>query len=81
MDGSVHNLEVCYDTSERVEDRVEYEGLQRAFWIAFRSRDTLNNRIQDFLYALARFAGGKEYVLRLAAQKIDDLVRNHVNHR
>ena len=52
-DSAVHNFKVGYNTSERVEHRVENQRLQGSLFIAYRVRYTLHYGIQDILYTLA----------------------------
>ena len=80
-DRSVDNLEVCDDSSEGIEYRVEDKGLKRSLGIADRSRDPLDDGIKDLLHAFSSLAGSEEDLLRLAAYKVDDLVGNDVDHR
>ena len=50
---SVDNLEICDDSSERVEYRVKYKGLQRSIRISLRSWNPLHDSVKNFLYALS----------------------------
>ena len=81
LDASVHHLEVGDDTAERVEHRVEDEGLERCVRIALRSRNPLHDCVQHLLHTLSGLSRSKEHILRLAAQKIHYLVCHDVYHR
>ena len=79
-DRSVHNLEVCDDTSERVEDRVEDKGLKRSFRIALRRRDPLDDGVKDLLHTITGLSRCTQAILRLAADKIHYLIGNDIDH-
>ena len=81
LDGSVHNLEVCDDSSERVEHRVEDEGLKRSIWISHRSRNSLYDSIENLFHSLTCLTGCKKNLLRLTAKKVHNLISNDINHR
>ena len=51
--GAVHHFEICYDSTERVEDRVKDEGLKRCIRISCRSRYTFYYRIKDLRDSLS----------------------------
>ena len=53
LDRTVHHLEVSDDTAERVEHRVEDEGLERSVRISYGSRDSLHDGIENLLHTLA----------------------------
>ena len=53
LDRAVDNLEICNDTSERVEYRVKDKRLKRSLRVSLRSRHSLNDSIQDFLHTLS----------------------------
>ena len=57
MHCTVHYLEIGDDTSETIEDRVEYQTLQRRTRIAYRRRDALNDSIQDLRHTFACLGG------------------------
>ena len=80
LDASVHHLEVGDDTAERVEHRVEDEGLERSVRISLRSRNPLHDSVENLLYALAGLSRSKEHLLRLAAQKVYYLVSHDIDH-
>ncbi len=77
---AVDNLEICDYATEAVEHRVEYQRLERRVLIPHRRRDTLHYGIENFVYAQARACRGADYVLALAADKVNYLVLHLVGH-
>ena len=80
LDRTVHDLKVCDDSTERVEYRVKDQRLKRSIRISLRRRDTLYNSVKHFFYTLTCLTGSKEDILRLATEKIHDLICNNLNH-
>ena len=74
MYGAVLDLEVCDDSAERVEHRVENQCLERGLRISLRSRNLLHDGIQKRSHSQSCSGGHLIYVLRLAAEKFADLV-------
>ena len=77
---TVHYLEICNDTTERIEDRIENQRLQRSFLVTLRMRDTLNDRSQNLFHSHACFAGSTDNFITLAAQQFDDLILHFLGH-
>ena len=80
LDRAVDDLEICDDTSEGVEDRVEDKGLERSFRITRRSRNPLHDSVEHVLYTFSCLSGSQKHILRLAAQKIHHLVGDDLYH-
>ena len=78
---TVEYAEIGYDSSERIEHRVEDKRLQRAFVIALGCRHALDDRFEHLLDALSGLARGEQNFLLLATYKVDDLVLYLVYHR
>ncbi len=81
MQRTVEYAEIGYDSSERIEYRVEDKRLQRAFVIALGCRHTLDDRFEHLLDALSGLARGEQNFLLLATYKVDDLILYLVYHR
>ena len=79
-DGSVHNLEICDDSSERIEYRVKDKGLERCLRITLRSRNSLDDGIQNLFDAFSGLARSKQDILSLASDKIYHLVSHYIHH-
>ena len=77
---AVDHLEVGDDTPERIEHRVEDQGLERSLRVALGSGETLYHRIQDGRYALASLRAAQQDVLAVAAYQVHYLVADHVHH-
>ncbi len=75
-DAAVLDFEVGYNSAERVEYRVEDEGLERCLRVSLRCGDFLDYGIQNRSHPLSGTGGHLEHILRLAADQIADLVRN-----
>ena len=56
LDGTVDDLEICNDTSERVEDRVKDKSLKRRIRISLWSRYPVDDCIKDRLDTLTGLA-------------------------
>ena len=81
MDNSVLDLEICDNASERVEHRVENQCLKRCFRVSFRCRNLLHDGIQKRRHAFSSPRGNLEHFLRIASEKVADLVGHHVRTR
>ena len=81
LDRSVHHLEICDDSAERIEHRVKDQSLERRVRIPFRSRHPLHDSVKHFLYALSCLSGSEQDFFRLASEKVDHLVCNNLDHR
>ena len=77
---SVHYSEVGNYTSERIEDRIEHQGLQWCGGISLWSGYVFDNSLQYGLYSETCFAACRNYILRFATYKLDNLVRNFFGH-
>ena len=53
LDGSVENLEICNDASERVEYRVKDESLERSVRISCRSWNALDDGVKNLRHSLS----------------------------
>ena len=51
---AVHYLEIGNDSTETIEDTIENEALQRCIRIAYRSRNMLDDRVQDLWHTFTR---------------------------
>ena len=77
---SVYYLEIGYHSPERIEHRVEDQGLERSLRVALRSRETIHDGIQDCRYALAGLRTAQQDILPVAAYQVHYLVAHHVHH-
>ena len=59
---TVGNLKIGNNPTERVEYRVEDQGLEGCILVTFRVGDALYNGIQDILHSLARLSGSPDDV-------------------
>ena len=75
VDGAVDHFVVSLHAAERIEHRVEYQGLKRCVRIAFRSGDAFHDGAQNVLNPLSGLARGVDDVLRTAVDQGDDVVR------
>ena len=73
-DCAVLDLEVGDDSAERVEHRVENQGLQRGLRVTFRGWYTLHDGPQDILHADAGFSACPYYLLTFASEQVYNLV-------
>ena len=71
---TVFDLEIGYNSAERIKYRVENQSLQRSLFISFRMRDPLNHSRQYLFHSHPRFAGRTDYFLPFAAQQFNDLI-------
>ena len=71
---AVFNLEISYNSTERVEYRVENQSLQRRLFIPFGMRNTFNHSSQYLFHSHTRFTGCTDYLLALATQQFNDFV-------
>ena len=78
---AVLHLEICYHAPERVEHRVENQRLQRSVRVALGGGDSLDYGIQQRRHALSRPCRHFEYVVRIAAYQVADLVCHHFRPR
>ena len=76
---SVHDLAVGYHPAERVEHRVEDQGLQRRLRVAFRCGDLVHYRVEQRGHALAGAGGDLVDLLGLASQQLADLVGHELH--
>ena len=79
-DGAIEDTEVGDNASEGVEHRVKNQCLQRSIVVTLGSGDALDDSLQNILDTLARLARCQKDVLILAADKVDNLVLDLVNH-
>ena len=79
-DGAVLNLEICYDSAERVEYRVKNESLKRSIRITYRAWNTLHYGIQYLLNAHSCTGRCTYYLITLATQQFNDLILNLIRH-
>ena len=77
-DSSVFDFEICDDSSERVEHRVENQSLQRSFGVAFRSGNALDYGAENFRHTQSGLTARAKYVFTLAAEQIYNLILNLV---
>ena len=80
LDGAIENAEVGDDTTERVEHGVKDEGLQRCIGVSLRSRNTLDDGLQDFFHALACLAGSLNNVGLVTTDKVHNLILDLQRH-
>ncbi len=73
-DTAVLDFKICYDPAERVENRVEDQGLEWGLRVALRRGDLLHYGIQDRGDAFSGACGNLEHILRVAADQFADLV-------
>ena len=73
-DRAVFNLEIRYNSTERVEYRVENQSLQRRLFISFGMRNTFNHSGQYLFHSHTRFTGCTDDLLPLATQQFNDFV-------
>ena len=71
---AVFNLEISYNSTERVEYRDENQSLQRRLFIPFGMRNTFNHSSQYLFHSHTRFTGCTNYLLALATQQFNDFV-------
>ena len=69
-DRAILNLEICDNTSERIEYRVEDQSLERCIRISLWRRYALYYRSQDFGDTDTGLSAGTDDLLTLASQKI-----------
>ncbi len=62
-DGPVNHLEISDDAPERVEHGVENQCLKRCIRVSLRSRNPLNDSVQNLLYSLPRFSRSQQNFL------------------
>ena len=79
-DPAVEDAVIGDDAAERVEHRVEDQRLQRCVLVALRSRDALYDRFEHLLDAQPRLARRQQDVLVLAADQVDHLILDLVDH-
>ena len=77
---AVFYLEIGDDATERVEDGVENQCLQRRIGVARGRRDALHHCLQNRLDALTRLSAGAKNLLALASQQFHDFVLHLVGH-
>ena len=77
---AVFYLEIGDDATERVEDGIENQCLQRRIGVARGRRDALHHCLQNRLNALARLSAGAKNLLALASQQFHDFVFHLVGH-
>ena len=73
-DCAVDNLEICDDAAEGIENRVENQRLERLRGVSLGSGDTLDDGTEDFGYTDAGLAARADDFLRVAAEKIHNLI-------
>ncbi len=73
-DGSVHDLIISYDTSERIENRVKYQSLKRSLRISLWSRNPLHNSFKNLIDPHTGFATRTYDLLMVATEQINNLV-------
>ena len=81
LDAAVDNLEVGNDAAERIEHRIKDQRLQRCRLITDWTGNTIDNSIEDVIYALTCFATGANNFLTLAAKEVDDFILHFFRHR
>ncbi len=74
VERAVDNLEVGNDAAEWVEYRVENQGLERSFRVAFGRRDALYDGLQNVGHAHAGLARGADNLFGFAAEQVNNLV-------
>ena len=77
---AVLDAEQNFDAAVGVENRVENQGLQRCFRVAFGGRNALADGVQNGFDANAGLARGVDNVFRLAADQVHDLVGHFLRH-
>ena len=77
---AVEDAVVGYDATERVEHRVEDQGLQGGVVVSLRSRYARHNGLEQLLDALSRLTRGEQYILLAAAYEVYDLILHLVDH-
>lgn len=71
---AVDNLEIGYDATEGIEDRVENQGLERSLRVTLRGADTLHYRAEDFGHPYAGLSAGTDDFVGVTAEKVHNLV-------
>ena len=78
-DATVDDLEIRDDPPERIEHGVEDEGLQRRIRVSDRCRNLVHDGVKHGLHTYSRPRRDFIYILRLAAEKVTDLVRHDLH--
>ena len=80
-DGAVEQLKIDNDASERIEHRVKNQRLQRCLGVALGCRHTAHDGLEHRLDALAGARTHAQYLARIAAQQLHNLVLHLIGMR
>ena len=80
LDIAVHNLEIGYDTTERIKYGVKNQCLKRSVLISFGSWYTLYYGLEDVLNAFTGLTGSSDNFLAFTTQQVNNLIFHFLRH-
>ena len=73
---AVLDLKISYNATERIEHRVEYQGLERCLRVSHRSRYAVNYGFEYLRNTYACLAAGTNYLFMVTSKQIHNLILN-----
>ncbi len=79
--GPVYDFEICDNATERIENRIENQRLQRSLRIARRCRHTLHDGAKNLRHTFTRLAAGTYNLVTAATKQVYNLILHLVGIR